>query len=472
MTIPVFGKYVKGDENATFEGDLISNLKTASFAPALQQQFESGLLPENGLKDRVVVFDGTKAVWESPPSPSFSAIIDKLAPLELLGEISHDIDSDQAGKFIVSDRIYIPASGEIDITIQGGNLVHCFTSDGVLREFSPKSDDVKNQVITSNDVVTLSSPMSLITYHRRTFYGIIETDESAKLYELDRLTGSQKLIGEMPQTDIIGLASLNNKLYMIAETNLYLYEVNPVPGAITSKRLGTHSGSESHAGIVKGTLVAFRGKLAAMGNRTGSAQPELIFINETTATITVHGDGFAFGNVNNIGSMFVHHDGPNDELFFVAATTGEVYHIAFATNDTTVSPRGNIHPTGLTWTTGVNAPTTPGKLVTDIPAFRTIPVVTAGAVANKDNSQFDESRQYFFGHTKEGKLAYGATASGIELRPMHIYTRTFSGGRRIPKTMLTDFRVPWNMSGLENATNLTLPEPWREGDIFKLTMTP
>ena len=55
---------------------------------------------------------------------------------------------------------------------------------------------------------------------------------------------------------------------------------------------------------------------------------------------------------------------------------------------------------------------------------------------------------------------------------MHIWTRTFSGGRRVPKTMLGDYRVLWNLYSATDVTDLTLPEPWIEGDIIKLTMSP
>ena len=458
MTTPLYDLYTKGSDNAGIAGALISDLTTNS----IDDDFTGKLLPANPRKNTVPVYDGQKPVWESPPSPDFSAIIDKLAPESKLAEITHTITAEEAGKFIVDNNIYVPSSGELDIHIQGASLVHAFTTDGALWEFATRAADISSNTITPTRLAKFDGPMDLVAYFKGKFYGILANtaNREVDLYEVDRIAGSTKRIGSIQNaagqpmdTTISGMAASDKFLYVLLGINQQLYRIDPVPGAVRATQIGTQSGSsEQHSGIVHGTMFYSHqySRLFACANLTGSSQPALVGINTGNGQARQIGGGFAFGNVNTISGMYEHYDPAiTDYEIFFHLNSGGVYNVNLDLSDsnnptTAVTLRGNLDPENVTWGVAVNAAVSPGNLKTDVPAFNSLPDVSAGDVQNKDNSQFDDSRQYFFGKTQRGNLAYGATSAGAELHPMSIYTRTFSGGRRVPTTLAVNKRVPFN----------------------------
>ena len=488
MTTPLYDKYTKGSDNAGIAGELISDLSTSS----VDEDFAGKLLPPNARKDTVPVWDGKGPVWESPPSPDFSAIIDKLAPESKLAEITHTITADEAGKFLVNENIYVPSSGELDIHVSGGNLVHAFTNDGYLWEFGTRAADISSDTISPTQLTKFDEPMDLVTYFKGKFYGILADvpNREVILYEINRIAGSTKRVGSIQNaagqpmdTTISGMAASDKFLYVLLGVNQQLYRIDPVPGAVRGTQIGTQSGSsEQHSGIVHGSMFYSHqySRLFACANLTGSSQPALVGINTGNGQARQIGGGFAFGNVNTITGMYEHYDpAATDYEIFFHLNSGGVYHVALDLSDsnnptTTVTLRGNLDPQNVSWGAASNAAVSPGNLKTDVPAFRSLPDVSAGDVQNKDNSQFDDSRQYFFGKTRTGNLAYGATSAGSELHPMTIYTRTFSGGRRIPTTLAVNQRVPFNppLADLPENTLTTVNldfDGWTSGDRLEFT---
>ena len=489
MTTPLYDTYTKGSDNAGISGALISDLSTAS----VDDDFANKLLPPNPRKDTVPVWDGRNPIWESPPSPDFSAIIDKLAPESKLAEITHTITAEEAGKFIVDNNIYVPSSGELDIHISGGNLVHAFTDDGALWEFGTRAADITSNTITPTRIAEFEQAMDLVAYFKGKLYGILADVPNSEvvLYEVNRIAGSIKRVGSIQNsagqpmdTTISGMAASDKFLYVLLGINQQLYRIDPVPGAVRGTQIGTQSGSsEEHSGIVHGTMFYSHqySRLFACANLTGSSQPALVGINTGNGQARQIGGGFAFGNVNTITAMYEHHDPAiTDYEILFHLTTGGVYKVALDLSDsnnptTAVTLRGNLDPENVSWGAAVNAAVSPGNLKTDVPAFRTLPHVAAGDVQNKDNSQFDDSRQYFFGITDRGNLAYGASSAGSELHPMSIYTRTFSGGRRVPTTLAVSQRIPFNpaIPNVNPETALTSVnldyDGWVAGDRLQFT---
>ena len=489
MTTPLYDKYTKGSDNAGISGDLISDLTTGS----VDDDFVSKLLPANPRKNTVPVYDGQNPVWESPPSPDFSAIIDKLAPESKLAEITHTITADEAGKFIVDPNIYVPSSGELDIHIQGASLVHAFTTDGYLWEFGTRAADISSETISPTRLTKFDEPMDLVTYFKGKFYGVLAdtANREVVLYEVNRISGSTKRVGSIQNaagqpmdTTISGMAASDKFLYVLLGINQQLYRIDPVPGAVRGTQIGTQSGSsEQHSGIVHGSMFYSHqySRLFACANLTGSSQPALVGINTGNGQARQIGGGFAFGNVNSITAMYEHYDpAATDYEIFFHLNSGGVYKVALDLSDsnnptTLVTLRGNLDPENVLWGAAVNAAVSPGNLKNDVPAFRSLPDVSAGDVQNKDNSQFDDSRQYFFGKTQRGNLAYGATSAGAELHPMTIYTRTFSGGRRVPTTLAVSQRIPFNppIPNVNPETALTSVnldyDGWVAGDRLQFT---
>ena len=390
MTTPLYDKYTKGSDNAGIAGELISDLSTSS----VDEDFAGKLLPPNARKDTVPVWDGKGPVWESPPSPDFSAIIDKLAPESKLAEITHTITADEAGKFLVNENIYVPSSGELDIHVSGGNLVHAFTNDGYLWEFGTRAADISSDTISPTQLTKFDEPMDLVTYFKGKFYGILADvpNREVILYEINRISGSIKRVGSIQNaagqpmdTTISGMAASDKFLYVLLGVNQQLYRIDPVPGAVRGTQIGTQSGSsEQHSGIVHGSMFYSHqySRLFACANLTGSSQPALVGINTGNGQARQIGGGFAFGNVNSITAMYEHYDPAKTgyEILF-HLDSGGVYHVALDLSDsnnptTTVTLRGNLDPQNVSWGAASNAAVSPGNLKTDVPAAPSITYVS------------------------------------------------------------------------------------------------
>ena len=482
MPTPLYDKYIKGADNAEIVGDLISGLDTESLAEELLKR----ILPPNPVINRVPVAKAGETVkWDTTPSPDFSAIVDKLAPLNPLGDLTDEILAANADKHHVSD-IILPPGGEIKISVHGNPLVHTITSDGNFYEFSPASGAVVSNNVQMTHLGKFDYVPELVTYTNGKFYGASAIEGAVNFFIMDRDTFTSQDLGPISNlTTIDGMSFPYSAESTFASTELFclcnpeqqLYGVDL--STMEARLLNTRGDNPQHSGIVKGTLTVVDTNVLAIANVTASNRPALVkFVDGGNAEQI--GPAFAYGDVAHITTMFLWrlHESDKENLYF-QLNNGHLYQILLDSSQTpttaTVTPRGNginiVPKQGVHFVDSCDAPQLPGKLYTEAGSFASLPAVAKNAAVSKTNALYDETNQYFFGRTNENKLTYGSK-SGLELSPLTVEERTFTGGRRVRVNLLNSGHVDaqWRRDA---ATSIPLDYGgWVKGDILQVVISP
>ena len=481
MPTPLYDEYIKGADNAGIDGDLITNLPT----DALGDELGKRILPPNPIANRVpVAQSGGNVQWDTTPSPDFSAIVDKLAPLNPIGTLTDEILAGDADKHHVSD-IILPPGGEIKITVQGNPLVHAITSDGNFYEFSPAAGAVVSNNVQMTHLGTFDYVPELITYTNGKFYGASAIEGAVNFFVMDRDTFKSQDLGPIANLTTIDGMSFpysaestfsSTELFCLCNPEQQLYGVDLA--TMEARLLNTRGDNPQHSGIVKGTLTVVDTNVLAIANVTASNRPALVkFVDGGVAEQI--GGAFAYGDVQHITSMFLWrlHHSDKENLYF-QLTNGHVYQILLDSSQTpttaTVTPRGtgiNIPAKqGVHWVDACDAPQIPGKLLTEARSFANLPAVAKDAAVSKNNALHDQTDQYFFGRTDENKLTYGSK-SGLELSPMLVEERTFTGGRPVRVNLLNKITdAQWRR---DEPANIPLDyHGWDPGDVLQFIISP
>ena len=445
MTIPLFGRYVKGADDSSIEGELIEDLTVDS----LDATTVDRLLPTGPENKQVATWDHGTARWEYPQAADFTEVIDRLAPLHALAEIRHSVGAGDNNKFITSDHI-LPTSGEVNFYVDGDPLIYVLDDTGELYEFSPAAGDIVSNVAQYTSVATFSRTFDTLfkAPGGLTYRAMGTQGNSTHIYHLDPGNNSFSDGGA-----ISGISNVIGAVYHDRDAVLYLL------GGSREQlyRLGSHSTAvlvggqhpSTHSGIVPNTLTLHNGRMYAIANITASNTPVLVEFNKSTGSTTQIGSGFAFGEASSIVGMDSHYtsvtaDSP--DLYFVL-NTGAVYHVAIneAHDATTVTPTAtSASVTGKTWVAMASEPSVSGHLTVDAQALRGLSATSAGENPTGGISVYDDTGQFFFGRTGTNRLAFGSAASGLDFNPLKMSVRNFNGGRRVATDLIhTPVAIGW-----------------------------